>query len=51
MPWQAPVIYLQPFMTEGAGGGYLGGKTAELAITSIEATGSNSQVWSRIHVL
>jgi len=31
-------------MTEGAGGGYLGGKTAELSISSSKATGSNKSI-------
>jgi hypothetical protein len=35
---------LQLFMTEGAGGGHLRGKTAELLIYSSKATGSNTSI-------
>jgi hypothetical protein len=41
---RAPVKYLQLFLTEGAGGGYLGGKAAEPSISSSKATGSNKSI-------
>jgi hypothetical protein len=41
---RAPLKYLQLLVTEGAGGSYFGGKTAEPSISSSEATGSNKSM-------